>query len=350
MKLWQKEVLGVLFISSIPVLLSLTRYYGFGLTWHGTEVQPRPITFVYGALYSLAVTSSLYFGCTRIIQFIDRKMPWREGVVRRLAVELLVVFFYASVAQYFIIMGFSKTPLYEGIAVTKADLFDNIIFGNTITLIVVLLMEGVFFFQQWRKSVLETEQLKRQQVESQYESLKSQLDPHFLFNSLNVLSSLIRKDPKKAEQFVDEFARIYRYVLDVKDEMVVPLREELRFLDSFMFLQQIRFGSALELKENISAAHLELYVPPLSLQELVSNAIKHNEVSAERPLVITLESTSDGIRISNNLQRRTDRVISTGLGLQNLRERYRILTSHEPDFRILEGTYRADLPLIQAEA
>lgn len=349
MKTWQKEVLGVVVISIFPIALSLIRYYGFG-TWNIHSYEPTPMTFVVGGMFSVITTATLYFGCTRIIDRLKVRFPWNQGVVKRLVIEVVVIFSFASVAQFIIIKSFDGSAFYNYTYITNEQLFENILFGNTITLIVVAILESVYFFRQWSTSLVETEQLKRQQVQSQYESLKSQLDPHFLFNSLNVLSSLIRKDPKIAEQFVDEFARIYRYVLDVKDEMVVPLRHELQFLDSFMFLQQIRFGNALELHKNISAAHLDHYVPPLSLQELVSNAIKHNEVSADRPLIISIESTDDGLRVTNNLQRRTDRVVSTGLGLQNLRERYRILTAHEPDFRILDREYRADLPLIEAEA
>lgn len=349
MKAWQREVIAVIAIAIVPALLSVIQYYGFGI-WELEGVEPTPMAFVVGGFFSLITTVSLYYGCTRIMFFIRPRFPWNEGVVKRLLIEGSVLFVYATVVQYLILKGFDKTAFYGYQNISDVQLYKNILFGNTVTLIVIAILEGIHFFRLWRTSLLETEQLKRQQVESQFESLKSQLDPHFLFNSLNVLSSLIRKDPKKAEQFVDEFARIYRYVLDVKDEMVVPLRNELQFLESFLFLQRIRFGEGLVIHENINAAQLDQFVPPLSLQELVSNAIKHNEVGPERPLVITIESVEKGIRISNNLQRRTDRVISTGLGLQNLRERYKILTSHEPDFRILDREYRADLPLIEAEA
>ena len=210
--------------------------------------------------------------------------------------------------------------------------------------------KGNFFFNQWKESLLAAERLKQENLKSQVNSLKSQLDPHFLFNSLNVLSPLMRKDPDKAEIFVDDFARVYRYVLEVQNEMVVSLNAEIDFLMAYMGLQKIRFENGLKLHKDLPAKTLSKYIPPLSIQELVNNAIKHNEVSDEKPLEIYLFEKDGFLHLENNLQlRREDEITSTGLGLENLNKRYALISDKQPEFKITDKKFVARIPLLDTE-
>ncbi len=340
------EFLIVVGISVVPTLLSVVRYYLDSLH------APDEISVQYCSVsisYSFLVTASLYYGCRFIFLQFNRRMPWSEYGLKRLLPEILVIFSYTTVTQFLIFSAFAGTAVFEGEELTPSLYFENIFFGNTITLIVMAIIESVYLFRAWKASLLQTEQLRSESLKSQFDSLKGQLDPHFMFNSLNVLSSLVEKDPEKSQHFIDDFARVYRYVLEVKDQMVVPLHRELQVLDSYLNLQKIRFSEGISVKRDIDSEHLEQFVPPLSLQELVSNAIKHNEASTSKPLEIHLRSEGRYIVVENNLQLRGERPASTGTGLPNLKKRYQLLTSHKPSFRIVDHRYRAEIPLIESE-
>jgi LytS/YehU family sensor histidine kinase len=160
------------------------------------------------------------------------------------------------------------------------------------------------------------------------------------------LSSLIRISPEKAIDFVDKFSKIYRYVLDVNEKIVVELRDEMDFLQSFYFLHKIRFGENLEIIVEIESSYLSKLIPPLSLQILVENAIKHNEISGEHPLKIMIFVTAEYLVISNNLQLKKNMEGSTGIGLNNLTQRYEHLTEFKPKFYATHDEYIAMIPLL----
>jgi hypothetical protein len=189
------------------------------------------------------------------------------------------------------------------------------------------------------------ERKRRGSVSDPYESNQSA----FPINSLNALSALVHSDPDKAEEFIDEFAKIYRYVLEVKEQNVVSLKAELGFLDSFMFLQKIRFGDNLKLEKTVPAAMMEYFLPPLALQELIENAIKHNEVSGQRPLTISVQVIDDVLMVANPLQPRKELVQSTGTGLTNLKARYNLFGNKVPAFVEEDSQFIARLPLIEGE-
>lgn len=198
------------------------------------------------------------------------------------------------------------------------------------------------------KTNTELLKVQKENLQSQFEVLKSQINPHFMFNSLNVLSSLINTDVTKAQLFIDEFSQIYRYVLETIEQTVVTLNKELNFMRSYLFLQQIRYGTSLTYTVDIIAEHLELLVPPLSLQVLLENAIKHNIVNEEKPLRIEIFGKGDFLVIKNPIQPKVSGT-STGLGLKNLVKRYALVSKVEPHFRIENNYYIAQIPLIKVE-
>jgi signal transduction histidine kinase len=343
------DVLAVVVIAIVPTLIGVTRYL-FVDQYHYGNDEVAWINAVIGTAYSFVITSSLYFGSLSILYWLNEKFPWKDSVARRIIMEVLLVFSYSTVVQFFVILAFSKTPIFEGTKVDAGVYFENILFGNTITVIVMTMVEGVYFFRRWKESLVLTEKMKSENMASQLNSLKNQLDPHFLFNSLNVLSTLIKKDTDRAELFIEDFARVYRYVLDVKDEMVVMLNQELKFLEAYSNLQKIRFGEALRLSVQINPRPMILYLPPLCLQELVSNAIKHNEVSEERPLKIEIYNEGDTLVVRNNLQRRSEDVLSMGVGLDNIHKRYSLLSDKEPHIEVAEEFFVAKIPLLEIES
>ena len=206
----------------------------------------------------------------------------------------------------------------------------------------------VFYFQLWKAALLESEKLKRTEALLQFESLKNQVNPHFLFNSLNTLSALIKIDPDKAELFVKEFSRIYRYVLQVKGKAFVPLEEEIRFVNSYVFLQRIRFDNNLILKNKINAP-MEYLIPPLILHNLVENCIKHNVINEKHPLCVELTLRENVLTVRNVLQERKNHSESTKTGLYNITQRFKLLTDQEPRFYQKDGYFYAEVPLIDSE-
>ena len=191
--------------------------------------------------------------------------------------------------------------------------------------------------------------VQKENLQSQFEILRQQINPHFLFNSLNVLSGLISKDVSKAQLFIDEFSHIYRYVLETIEQPVSTLSKELDFMRSYLYLQQMRYGENLTWTVNIPASLLELALPPLSLQVVLENAIKHNIVNEAKPLLIEIFSRDKALIIKNLLQPKISKGSSTGLGLKNLVKRYGLISSLTPVFSIENNHYVATLPLIIIE-
>lgn len=199
------------------------------------------------------------------------------------------------------------------------------------------------------KALLELKNARqeRENIRSRFEALKNQVNPHFLFNSLNALSTLVHEDADLAESFILKLTRIYRYVLDLNDRTLISLEDELGFIDNYLFLQQIRFGNNLRLYRQVDREALRKKVPPLSLQLLVENAIKHNVISGEHALTIELRvEEGDTLLVKNNLQKRLRKVESTGLGLNNLRSRYQLISDRMPEFVEEDNAYLARIPLL----
>jgi len=194
--------------------------------------------------------------------------------------------------------------------------------------------------------LIKATQQEKAQLLAQFETLKNQISPHFLFNSMNALASLIASNPPQAIAFTGHFSKVYRTMLEIGGETLISLREELEFVNSFVFLQQMRFAENLSVQITIPGERLNDCLPPFALQLLVENAIKHNIISDDKPLTISIYTEEDSLIVSNNLQRRGTAEPSTGIGLKNLMARYAYLTSQTPVFGEAGTDYIARVPLI----
>ena len=195
---------------------------------------------------------------------------------------------------------------------------------------------------------LRAAQQESEQVRAKFEILRNQINPHFLFNSLNILVSLIPADPQAATDFAGRFAKVYRRLLEFRDTPTVTLAEELAFTDDYLHLQETRFDEALRIEKQIEARLLDRKVPPFCLQLVIENALKHNVVSESQPLELRIFTEGEEIVVENNLQPRNSPADSTRIGLQNLSERYRLLADMSPVFTKSTDTYTARLPLLIA--
>ncbi len=201
-----------------------------------------------------------------------------------------------------------------------------------------------------QEKILRSTQLQKENFQAQVQSLKNQMNPHFLFNSLNVLSSLIKQDEKQASEFVYRLSKVYRSFLDHSDEQLVSLRQEMELIEAYIYLLSIRFGNNLRFKINVSKDHMDLLLPPGSLQMLVENAVKHNGSTRKKPLVVEIFSEENYLLVKNNLQPRLEKIKSTKTGLQNIRRRYKFLSEQEVTFTTTEKEFIAKLPLLKVEA
>jgi hypothetical protein len=224
--------------------------------------------------------------------------------------------------------------------------FRNYQFGLWVTLTVVIIFHVVYFINLFQKQRLKEQKVIAKTANAQLDALKSQLDPHFLFNSLNVLSSLIHENPDKAEQFTTKLSKVYRYVLEQKTKELVPLQEELQFAKIYMDLLKMRFEDSLNFHLHTETISPEYKIVPLALQLLLENAIKHNTVNSKNPLTIKIYEENQQLIIENNLQAKRILSVSSGFGLNNIKQRYQLLTKQPVLISKNEQIFKVQLPLL----
>ena len=302
---------------------------------------------VFGSVFSSLIGFILFIIDLRFINYFNRQYIWTHFVIKRIAGEL-----FFTVLTGIIVGGF-LTLLLNLVFPYKDNVISVIITNTGITsivnLIYVIVLEAIIFFNESKNSQLKAERLEKENAEIRLETLKSQLNPHFLFNSLNALSALIIKDQAKAQFFVEEFSIIYRYILDSINIQLVPLNDELEFSKSFFNLQKVRFNDSITLDVQVNIEQLNFLIPPLSIQTLIENAIKHNICSVENPLNIFIMSNGNSIIVSNSYKPKLKVEHSKGIGLSNLKKRYELLMEVTPEFYISEDKFIGILPIIEED-
>jgi sensor histidine kinase YesM len=287
---------------------------------------PTRQMILYGSLNSVLVGGTFMFGLTFIITTLDRKIPWLHFPLKRLILQFIITIIFSLIV---ILMAILLNSLFWHKEITSDYFFETGSFMIKVALIFVfggsLISNTILFFKNWKEAAVQQEKLKREQLALQYETLKSQVNPHFLFNNLNSLTSLISTNPEKAIDFVKKLSEVYRYVLDQKDQELVSLESELKFVDSYVFLQKIRFEANLDVQINVNSKNFK--VIPLSVQMLVENAIKHNEISDRKPMHLKIYSTDDQCLIVENKLQKKSGSEGSGSGIQNIRERYEFFTN-----------------------
>ena len=219
---------------------------------------------------------------------------------------------------------------------------------NIIAIIFIYFMATILnLYQLMLVRSAQAEQLQQQFAQVRLLALKNQVNPHFLFNSLSVLSSLVHVDAAASEKFIVQLAKAFRYILGQKDTDLVNLKDELDFLDAYFYLLTIRFDNKILLKKNIQLNTEEWFLPPLTLQMLVENAVKHNKMSASEPLTITLNSFTDSLQVTNNINAREEDIISTGIGLDNIKKRMAYLTEKQISILKTTTTFSVNIPLVK---
>lgn len=292
------------------------------------------------AVFSSLLWILLWIGNALLSDFISAKISWVENPVKRLTVGLMSMVVLTVGVTYLVSRAWELIAHFE-----FGGYYPVMASSLIVTLLISFFLHGREFLLQWKDSLVKAEKLQRENAVSRFESLKNQVNPHFLFNSLNVLSNLVYDSPDQAMKFIKQLSQVYRYVLDTREREVVPIGEELHFLDAYLFLQQIRFGDKLRV-ENIISDESSM-VAPLALQILVENAIKHNEISLEHPLLIHLYRFEELLVVENSLRRKKlPAGHYQGVGIDNIRKRYQFLTNKEVVVNETENIFRVSLPRI----
>ncbi len=276
-----------------------------------------------------------------MVQRYPRLEDWKRRVALSFSAYIFNVLFFAQLTYFLLTLSH-----YEGLVPANSKYYILIIFAIMSVLIVGTMYEVVTFFEQWKQAQSESEKLEKLNFEMQFQSLQSQLNPHFLFNSLNALSSLITENPRRAEEFVDELSNVYRYLLRSNQQEFATVQEELRFTRSYFHLLKTRHENSISLLVDVSQEVLSLKIPAMSLQILLENAVKHNEASTEQPLDIHIFDENGRLIIRNKIQEKVRKPDSNKVGLDNLRQRYTLMGAEGFEARAVDGYFEVRLPIM----
>ncbi len=294
------------------------------------------------------ITAVIWLGNRYIMIYSRKKYPQFNQVKNR-------IYFQSGIMLVFtVVFNSSLGRLAEDVfndGLVKPSRADILIHSNSAalfcTIMIIAIYESIYFMHQLKHSVEETENLKRENLKAQLDALRTQVNPHFLFNNLNTLVSLIPEDPDQAVDFVQQLSKLYRHILEVKDEKSILLQDEMEVLKAYAFLLQTRFGNNLQVMIEVPEEKLRKKIVPLSLQLLMENAIKHNIVSSDKPLQIHIFTENGSLVVSNNLQMKKQVTESTGIGLDNIRNRYKLLGDKTVAVTETETNFTVSIPLIE---
>jgi len=281
-----------------------------------------------------------------IIILIRRMFPGIRNTRPRVVLLFVCTVVLSFVEGFLIVSLLNYTNYYE-LSFNLTDFFYTSGLILVFSMMIMAVYESLYTMGEWNKLTVEAESLKRENLQSQLDSLKEQVKPHFLFNSLSTLIGLIDEDKTRAKKFVEELAYVYRYLLQSSEKALIPLSEELNFIKAYYYLLKTRFDDRLILDIYVGKDTEQGLIPPLTLQILLENAVKHNTISPEKPLhVVISETGKQQIAITNNLQLRTQSVISTQTGLANLAAKYQLLQQPTPEIIETSDKYTVQITLI----
>ena len=315
-------------------------------------MNPKTLeNYFYGLLICLVYSFFLGVSNGFVNKFLSKKYSWTEETTKRTILGIVVTVIVNVIVCY--LCGYINFVVIQKTATAEEFFSDKYAFTNWFTINIALLASAFLhaksFMEEWkrasRKEVVE-QKLIAKSANAQFESLKNQLDPHFLFNSLNVLSSLIDENPNQAQRFTASMSKIYRYVLEQKDKELVTVEEEIEFAKIYCDLLKTRFEDSVNFEFKVKDTDLKSFVVPLSLQLLLENCIKHNFATSSKPLNITIYSENGYLFIENNLQEREQVKDSAGIGLSNIVQRYSLLTKTNVYIEKSNEFFRVKIPIL----
>lgn len=319
------------------------------IVFFGCRLTRQPYLSLLQFTTTFIVILLLWIANRYILIWCRRRYPLFKEVRKRLFVQVSAMLTFTiagdNILHYFISTYIA--PDLQGALFGTDELINRTAADVFCVITIMCIYESIYFMHALKDSVEEKEMLKRESLHAQLDALRTQVNPHFLFNNLNTLSSLIPENPTHAVAFVQQLSKVYRHILEVKDEESILLKEELDVLNAYSFLLKTRFGNNLNVHIDIPEEKLQKRIVPLSLQILMENAIKHNIVSSDKPLHINVFTDNGSLVLSNNLQVKNQVNESTGIGLENIRNRYRLLSNKEVKVSSSENYFTVSIPLIE---
>jgi len=328
----------IVFITLCLVFFVIHFMVGYTINWELIKE-----TLITNSLFTYA----FYFANLLLIYYLDKWMPWHPhpmkravaGTIFSIIINLIVVCVVITLVTVYAYGGSSNY-------IFTSQGKGNVVITFVIVTFISLLFYSVAFFQEGQKERLINEKLRKEKISAELNALKSQVDPHFLFNSFNVLSGLIDENPPQAQKFLSGLSKIYRYVLENRNENLVTLEKELQFAEQYLALQKVRFENGINVNINVDQKDLEKQLPALSLQLLLENAITHNGFDASAPLNISINTKDDLLTMSNNKQERKKLNKGNGMGLKNIEDRYILQKIKGFKIEDTENNFVVNLPLI----
>ena len=301
---------------------------------------------IYFGIYQL-YTFVISYVNTLVFEFLEKRTYKSYNVIKRIVygilgstiVTLLTIFVLRIIVQV-VIFGDSFDHFIEN------ETWSGYSFGLWITLTIVSVFYVIYFYNHYQKSKIKEQKVIAGAASAKFDALKNQLDPHFLFNSLNVLTSLIEENPDSAQKFTTALSKVYRYVLEQKNKELVTVDEELNFARTYMSLLKMRFEDSIIFEIPDKASNPESKVVPLSLQLLLENAVKHNMVTSSKPLHIKIYEDGNHLVVMNNLQPKQIVKKSSGVGLENIKQRYQLLTERKVYINQREKDFAVAIPML----
>jgi len=304
-------------------------------------------TFLVSYLWVFSITITQWSGAMLINHLLDRKIKWADQPILRSTLGIIALVIYSVVAfmlvkylMYFVTYG--NFPLEGWRFATQSSLFTVLISFN-----ISIIFTAIGFFIAWKREVVNSEKLKTEMMAYKYESLRNQINPHFLFNSLNVLSDLVYDDQAMAVKFIQQMSDLFRYVLDSRDKELVPLKDELEFISSFTFLLKTRFEDKLIIENDIQS-NSDDFIVPMTLQLLIENAVKHNEVSEAFPLRISLRKKNDYLEVENGMRPKNVGDDSKKTGLKNIIQQFAFFSDQPIEIIPTDASFLVRVPILKS--
>ncbi|MBV1924387.1 MAG: 2TM domain-containing protein, partial [Flavobacteriaceae bacterium] len=326
------------------ILLGLINYFQ---TKTLPSLKYLSISFIYNQIYSVVLyMSNMFFLMFLIKRYKNELFVFKhliKGIIGSVAVTLIVLLLLRFTSEVYL----EGETFQEFIDGEKVQYYT---YGLFISLIVTSIFYGIFYYRHTQDKKLKEQKIIAGTASAKFDALKNQLDPHFLFNSLNVLTSLIEENPDAATKFTTSLSKVYRYVLEQKNKDLVTLEEELKFAKLYMTLIRMRFEDSIVFTIPESLSNPQAKVVPLSLQLLLENAVKHNKVTPTNKLYITITEEGDNLVIKNNIQTKEVLKEGTGVGLRNIQQRYYLLTDRPVSIQKNEKEFYVSIPLLTKNA
>lgn len=304
-------------------------------------------TFLISYCWSFSISFTQWAGIQLIHGYLDLKISWIETPVKKVFIEILTFIIYSVTA--FILIQFFNYYVWNGILPAQAwsSIIRSVPYTLIISFIISLIFTATGFFFAWKRSFQQAEKLKIEMLAYKYESLRNQINPHFLFNSMNVLSDLVYEDQALAVKFIQQMSDLFRYVLDSRDKELVPLKDELEFVRSYTFMLKTRFEEKLKIDIDVEPG-ADDFIVPMSLQLLIENAVKHNEVSEAFPLRILIRKSGDSLEVENNLQPKNVGDDSKKTGLKNITQQYAFFSERPIRIITTDDRFLVRFPILKS--